>query len=123
MDCCDKMTFDDERLKEIVLRKDADYIWAFNQITDETVLKELALSDDEQISIMAVNSISNQEILAEIALNDAHPVIKLYALRNIEDDDFFEEISGLVDDDFVRKNIDDVKFERGFRKIQVMGLS
>ena len=117
------MTLDEKRLKEIVLRKDTDYMWAFNQITDENVLKELALCDDEQISIMAVNSISNQEILAEIALSDAHPVIKLYALGNMEDDDFFEEISGIVDDDFVRENIDEVRFERGFKKIQVMGLS
>ena len=114
---------DVERLKEIVLRRDTDYMEAFNQISDENVLKELALSDDEQISVKAVNSIPNQEVLAEIALGDAHPVIKLYALKNIKDDDYFEEISGLVDDDFVRENIDDVRFERGFGKIQVMGLS
>ena len=119
---CDIMIPDDERLKEIVLRKDADYMEAFNQISDENVLKELALVDDEQISVNAVNSISNQEILADIVLSDAHPVIKLYALKNIKDDDYFEEISELVEDDFVRENIDDVRFERGFGKIHVMGL-
>lgn len=121
-----KRILDEQKLKEIALRKDVDHfvrIRAIDQIENEKILKELALSDDEDIIMEAVNLISNQEFLADIALGDAHPCVKCDALRNIEDDDYFDEISGIVDDDFVRQNLDDIKSERAFKRRRIMGLS
>lgn len=117
---------DEQKLKEIALRKDVDHfvrIRAINQIGNEKILKELALSDDEDIIMEAVNLISNQEFLADIALGDAHPCVKCDALRNIKDDDYFDEISGIVDDDFVRQNLGDIRSERAFKRRRIMGLS
>lgn len=121
-----RIMLDEEKLRQIALRKDLRHlirIEAINRIQNERILKELALSGDEEISIKAVNNISNQEFLADIALSDVHPVIKYDALRNIEDDDYFDEISQIVDDDFIQESIEDIDFERKFGRKVCTGLS
>ena len=62
-----RIMLDEEKLRQIALRKDIGHlirIEAINRIQNERILKELALSGDEEISIKAVNNISNQELLA-----------------------------------------------------------
>lgn len=75
----------------------------------------------DEIMIGETGTISSQEDLTDIVLGDESYEVKLEALRNIYDDNL-DEILECTDDDIIREMIEDIKFERNFKRVHVAGL-
>jgi len=69
-------------------------IEAVEKLTDQSVLKKVALNDSHKIvRRTAVGNITNQPFLKEVALNDSHLDVCLVSVNNITDQSFLKEIA------------------------------
>ena len=61
-------------------------------ITDEQLLKDIAVKNELRVASQAINNISTESILAEIALNASFENVCVYAICHIDGNDALEDV-------------------------------